>query len=190
MSVDGALLGNGAPAKRKAAWQDEGNSDDSALADAAGPPCKMARTGLAPKRPALSAPLPLPDAAARRIMTRPRCGERAAYDAPEAAAEHELVCRPPPKPPKAVVAAPVLSVAEHAAAGKFFHARTALVLHPSELEDASNDSDDDVDEQYWEVSRVHAAQVLWRLLTHVTCVGCRLNAGEASTSLETSPRRV
>lgn len=42
-----------------------------------------------------------------------------------------------------------LSLADQAAAGKFYHARTAMMLHPSELEEGYRDSDDDVDEQYW-----------------------------------------
>ena len=44
---------------------------------------------------------------------------------------------------------PALSLAEHASAGKFYHARTAIKLHPSELENGYRDSDDDVDEQHW-----------------------------------------
>ena len=61
------------------------------------------------------------------------------------------------KPLKAVaqVPAPAPSVTEQAAAGKYFHARTAVALHPKELAgELCVDSDDEEDEQHWEVRRV------------------------------------
>ena len=61
------------------------------------------------------------------------------------------------KPLKAVaqLPAPAPSVTEQAAAGKYFHARTAVALHPKELAgELCVDSDDEEDEQHWEVRRV------------------------------------
>lgn len=72
-----------------------------------------------------------------------------------------------------------MSLADHAAAGQFYHARTAMMLHPTELEGVYQDSDDDVDEQHWQtkcrrgidefadVTRVEKEfMVMWNAYTH------------------------
>ena len=129
--------------KHSDAWADGDDSEDSAHGDAV----KAPRAGGVGKRSALLLPGVMP---LKRMMTRPRCATR-----PEREHIHlnNAFCtlRNLVKPMKAAMhPAPALSLADHAAAGKFYHARTAVKLHPSELEEAYRDSDDEVDEQHWQ----------------------------------------
>ena len=140
---DSTLVPSVLKRKQSDAWADGDDSDDSARGDALIVP----RAGGVGKRSALLPPGSLPQ---KRMMTRPRCVTR-----PEGSRSHLTYAfcfrRNIVKPMKAAMhPAQALSLADHAAAGKFYHARTAVMLHPSELEEAYRDSDDEVDEQHWQ----------------------------------------